>query len=184
MAASNTDYTGCSVLIYDPEGNHLGNTVVTDHDKNTLRIELQTVPAALVSGAGCKLLILMAPTPYEYQGRAVKEGTKITIAMYKGKEKENRGSARYKINLKAAIENLICDGRAYPLHTPLEVTLVNISKSGVRFRTPFFALTKGDRFQMRIKISDNEKLLIADVVNHMDKGSEASEYGCRFLISN
>lgn len=184
MAASGADYTGCSVLIYDSNGNHLGNTVVTEYDKNTLRIEVQTVPAALSSGAGCKLLILMAPTPFEYHGRVVKEGTRVTIAMYKGKEKESRGATRYRVDLKALIENLVCDGRAYPLHTPLEVVIINISRSGVRFRTPFFAMTDGDRFQMRIKISGNEKLLIADVTNHIDRGSETSEYGCRFLISN
>lgn len=183
MAASSADYKGCSILIYDSDGNHLGNTVVTDYDKATLRIEVQTVPPALTSGAGCRLLILMPPTPFEYQGRVVKEGAKITIAMYKGKEKENRGSMRYKVDLKALIENLVCDGHAYPLHTPLEVAIINISKSGVRFRTPFYAMTDGDRFQMRIKISDNEKLLIADVTNHIDRGTDSSEYGCRFLIS-
>ena len=184
MAAPSADYTGCSVLIYDIDGYYLGNTVVTDYDKATLRIEVQALPPVLTSGAGCRLLILMAPTPYEYQGRIVKEGTKTSIAMYKGKEKENRGATRYKVELKAIIEHLVCDGQAYPLHTPLEVVIINISKSGVRFRTPFFAMTDGDRFQMRIKISNNEKLLIADVTNHIDKGSEASEYGCSFLISN
>lgn len=184
MAVPGADYTGCSILIYDTEGNHLGNTVVTDHDKATLRIEVQSVPAALAPGAGCRLLILMAPTPYEYHGRVVKEGTKTTIAMYKGKEKENRGAARYRVDLKALIENLVCDGHAYPLHTPLEVIIVNISRSGVRFRTPYFAMMDGDRFQMRIEISGNEKLLIADVTNHTDRGTDASEYGCRFLISN
>ena len=184
MAVSSGDYTGCSVLIYDADGNHLGNTVVTDYDKGSLRIEVEETPEVLASGAGCKLLILMSPTPFEYQGRVSREGTKTIIAMYKGQEKESRGATRYKIELKALIEYLVCDGRAYPLHSPLEVEVVNISKSGVRFRTPFFAMSDGDRFQIRIKISGNEKQLIADVTNHIDVGSEASEYGCCFLISN
>lgn len=183
MAASSGDYTGCSILIHDEGGNHLCSTVVTSFDKSTLRIEVEETPKNLINGAFCRLLILSSPAPYEYHGRVIKEGTRIAIAMYKGQEKENRGAARYEVNLTARIEHLICDGRAYPLHTPLEVRVLNISKSGVRFRTPFYALSDGDRFNMRMKISDNEKLLIASVTNHSDHESKTSEYGCSFLIS-
>lgn len=182
MSAS-SDYTGCSILIYDLAGNHLGNTVITYYEKNSLRIEIQSTPSALNAGDLCKLLILSAPAPYEYFGRVLKENSTRAIAMYKGQEKESRGATRYKVSLPAFIENLICDGRAYPLYKPLTVLLLNISKSGVRFRAPFYALSDGDRFQMKMKISDNEKMLIADVTNHVDNGSETSEYGCHFLVS-
>ena len=184
MAAMSGDFSGCSVLIYDEAGNHLGDTVVTSYDKASLRIEVQMMPYSLDAGAGCRLLILSAPIPYEFLGRVAREGAKKVIAMYKGKEKESRGSMRYKVNYPALIENLICDNRAYPLHTPLKVTLLNISKSGVRFRTPHYSMTVGDKFQMRIRISDTEKLLIADVINHVDKESISSEYGCRFLVGS
>jgi len=183
MAAS-SDYTDCSVLIYDTSGNHLGNTIVTYYDKTSLRIEVQATPPALNAGDLCKLLILSAPTPYEYFGRVLKESSNRAIALYKGQVKESRGATRYRVNFTAIVENLVCEGRAYPLHTPLEVMLLNISKSGVRFRTLFYALSDGDRFQMRMKISDNEKMLIAEVTNHIDNGAESSEYGCHFLVSS
>lgn len=184
MAASSGDFSGCSIMLYDLSGNHLFDTVVTSYDKITLRVELQTTPDTLNPGTVCKLLILSAPTPYEFLGRVVKEGAQKYIAMYKGQEKENRGAERFKVSYPAIIENLICDGQAYPLHTPLKVLLVNISKSGVRLRTQFYALSVGDRFQLRMKISGSEKLLIADVTNHMDKEPDLSEYGCRFLVSS
>ena len=184
MTASGADYSGCSILIYDSGGNHLGDTVVTFYDKSSLRVEVRDMPASLNVGNMCKLLILSAPTPYEYFGRVLKEGSRWAIAMYKGQEKENRSAARYKVNSKAVIENLVCDGKAFPLHTPLEVTVTNISRSGLRIRTAHYAMTNGDRFQMRMKISDGDKLLIADVTNHVDRGNESSEYGCRFLIGS
>ena len=184
MAVSSADYTGSTVIINDAQGNHLCSTVVTLYDKGSMRIEVEELPGDLAAGYNCSLLILAPGKPYEYQGRVIKEGANTSFALYRGHELENRQSERYKISTTALVENLVCDGRAYPLHTPLEVVLINISKSGVRFRAPYFAMTDTDRFQMRMRISQNEKLLIADVVNHMDIGSEASEYGCLFLIGS
>ena len=183
MAVTSVDYTGCTVMIYDADGYHLSDTVVTSYDKASLRIEVLTTPKALDIGDACRLLILSAPTPFEYLGRVIKEGSKKAIAMYKGQEKESRGAMRYAVSYPAIIENLICDDRAYPLHTPLKVVLVNISKSGVRFRTQFYALSVGDRVQFSMKVSGNIKRLMADVTNFSDNENATSEYGCRFLIT-
>jgi len=101
--------------------------------------------------------------------------------MFKGQEREQRGAERYAVKLPAMIEELICDSRPYSLHTPLEVELINISKTGVRFSAPFYSLTDGDRFRMRLTISDKDKQLITEVTNHIDRDSVVSEYGCRFL---
>ena len=37
---------------------------------------------------------------------------------------------------------------------------------------------------MRMRISDSEKLLIANVIHHTDNDTKASEYGCQFLIGS
>lgn len=184
MNELSSDYTGCPALIYDLDGNHLGNTIVTYYEKAALRIEIREIPSTLSPGAACRVLILASPSPCEYQGRVIKEGQRFQIAMYMGQVKENRGTARYKINIAAMIENLIYDGRAYPLYSRLKVTILNISKSGVRLSGPKHSLMDGDRFQMRMNISGNDKLLIADVVNRIDLAGDASEYGCRFLIGS
>lgn len=185
MTALSADFRECSILIYDAAGNYLGSTVVTEYDKSALRIEVEALPRILYPGNSCRLLILTAPSPCEFQGRVIKEGAKILLAMYQGQEMENRGAVRYKINFPAFIENLIYNGKAYPLLTPLKVELVNISKSGVRFNAQPYSLIEEDRFQTRLRIGDGEKLLIAIVKNHLDKfdnSSEKAEYGCQFLI--
>jgi len=181
MSALSGDHTGCSVLIYDEEGNHLINTRVTYHDKKTLQIMVEEYPPRLDHGGICRLLVLTSPSPCEYMGRITKVNLKQTIALYHGSEKESRGAARYEVNFPAAIENLVLDRKAYPLHTPLKVWLINVSKSGMRFRAPYNALMDGDMFQMRMKIGDGDKLLIAEAVNHVDNDDGTSEYGCKFL---
>jgi len=184
MVTLSGDYTDCPILIYDMNNNQLGSTVVTNHDKKALRIEVRQVPESLNSGDGCRLLILTTPAPCEYQGRIVREGAGKVIALHHGREKESRSDTRYKVSFPALIENLVCDDKAYILHTPLEVELVNVSKSGMRLRAPFYSLLNKDVFQIRMKISGQEKLLIAKVTNYMDKNTKTSEYGCRFLIGS
>jgi len=184
MSALSGDYTGCSVLIYDMQGNNLIDTRVTYYDKQSLRIMVKESPPYLKVGDTCKLLILSSPCPCEFMGRIKKETQTNYIALYQGKEKEERGATRYKVSYPAVIENLVYDGKAYPLHKSLEVALINVSKSGTRFRAPCSALLDCDRFQMRMKIGGDDKLLIADVVNHTDKDDGTSEYGCKFLVGS
>ena len=184
MSALSGDYTGCSVLIYDTQGNNLIDTRITYYDKQSLRIIVKEPPPYLKVGDACKLLILSSPSPCEYMGRITKETQSHYIALFQGKEKEERGATRYKVSFPAMIENLVYDGRAYPLHKSLEVALINVSKSGTRFKAPQSALLDCDRFQMRMKIGEDDKLLIADVVNHIDKDDGTSEYGCKFLVGS
>ena len=184
MKALGSNHTDCAILIYDEAGNQLGSSKVISHDRTNMRVEVRELPAELSIGSVCRLLILTSPAPCEYSGRIAGEGSKKIIALYHGREKESRQAARYKINTTALIENLIYNGKAYPLHTPVVVELINISKSGMRVRAPFYAFIKGDRFQLRMRISDTEKLLIADVIHHADKDNAATEYGCHFLIGS
>ena len=136
MTSLGSDFTGCSVLIYDGAGNQLGSSTAVSYSRSSLRLELEKIPPSLGIGSVCRLLILTSPSPCEFQGRVNKDGSKKVIAMYFGQEKENRGSTRYKVNYKAMIENMVFNGRAYTLHTPVEVDIINISQSGVRFNTP------------------------------------------------
>ena len=184
MNVLGSNHTDCAILIYDDAGSHLGTSTVIEHDRNSARIEVRDIPAALKVGNTCKILILSSPAPCEYDGRIISEGQKRYIAMFHGKEKENRAAARYKISTPAIIENLIYNGKAFPLHTPMDVMIVNISKSGVRIRAPYYSFLNGDRFQLRMKISDAEKLLIADIVHHVDFEPSSSEYGCSFLTGS
>jgi hypothetical protein len=162
-------------------GEHLCSTQITSHDKSILRIEVEELPPSHNIGVGCKLLILTTPTPCEYHGKVVREGKRKAIAMFKGQERELRGSERYTIRLPAMIEDFISDGAIYALYKPLEVELMNISKTGVRFQSPNFSLCDHDRFRLRLRINDKDKLLVAEVVNHLDRDQKKSEYGCRFL---
>jgi len=181
MSALLGDFTDCSVLLYDMSGNHLGSTVIREHDKKEQQIKVNLMPTVLRANDNCRVFILSSPTPCEFSGKLKKIGGSLIIAMFQGQEKENRGAMRYPVNTSAKIEALIIDEQSYYLQTPVDVTLINISTSGVRFRAPFYSLIENDVFMMDFIISNANKTITAEVVNCMDKGTESSDYGCRFV---
>ena len=184
MKGLGSDYTDCAIFIYDTAGNLVCSTAVTKHDRKTMQVEVKDIPPSLGVGAACAMLIITSPTPCEYQGRIINDGVKKIIAMYRGRERENRGAARYKINSPALIENLIRDGNSYPLNSPISIEVIEISKSGLRFSAMDKALTNCERFQMRMKISNSDKLLVASIVHIVYKDNGIVEYGCNFLSAN
>lgn len=177
------DYTGCPVIVYDEAGNRLCDTTVTYYDNKRLRIEIEDPLANLGASDACRLLILTKPTPCEYKGRIIQAGQRKLIVIFDGKESEKREDSRYTVRLPAFIESYICDDLIYPLHTPLAVEMINISKNGARLLMPEYALSIGDRFWMCVRINNMYKSIIAEVKNQTPAEAEASEYGCRFLLS-
>ncbi|MDR2599120.1 MAG: PilZ domain-containing protein [Oscillospiraceae bacterium] len=180
MAALTNDYTRCTIFIYDMEGNHLVDTVITEHDKAEKQIIISNMPKTLNVNDDCKLLILTEPSPCEFIGRVKKIAGKLYLALRQGQEKESRGATRYKVNTPALIDVLYSEGKPYKLHTPVNVVLLNISVSGVRFRAPYYTLTNNDSFQMHLTIKGAKKKLIAQAVNTLDNEPDSSDYGCIF----
>ena len=181
MSVLGSDFTDYTVLIYDANGNHLGSTVVREHDRNAQQLQVNIMPEKLKINDDCKLLILSSPIPCEFSGKVKKVGGSIFIAMYQGQEKENRGSARYAVSTPAQIDNLIVDGQLHPLQAPVHVVLINISTNGVRFRAPYYSFEKDDMFQMHFVINNTKKVITATVANFVDNGNHSSDYGCRFI---
>ena len=175
------DFTGCSVLIYDTDGNHLISTHIREHDRGDQHIKLNLMPDELSANDNCKVFVLSSPTPCEFLGKVKKMGGNTTIAMFQGQEKENRGATRYKVNSPASIESLVIEGKAYNLQNPVEVALINISTSGVRFRAPYYSFINEDVFIMNLIISNSKKIVTAKVVNSVDNLNASSDYGCSFM---
>ena len=175
------DFTGCSVFLYDTNGNQLGSTVVRVHDRKEQQIQVNIMPSSLKPNDDVKVFLLSSPVPCEFLGKIKKSGGLLMIAMFQGQVKENRGATRYSVNTPAEVEALVVDGKPYYLQNQVIVKLVNISTSGVRFRAPHYSFNEGDIFMMNMVVSNSKKRITADVINCMDKGIENTDYGCRFI---
>lgn len=183
-SALTNDYTKSQVFIYDMEGNHLVNTIVISHDKVDKQIQVANMPSSLKVNDECRLFILTSPTPCEYVGKVRKFAGITSFAMFQGVVKENRAATRYKVNTPAVLNAYVHEGKVYPVLKPINVTLINISTSGVRFRAPYYTLNEGDFFRINMVVSGSNKSLIAETINHLDHNQcEYSDYGCHFEVT-
>ena len=179
------DFRACNALIYSEDSDLIANVKVLDYDSFENSIMVKNMPA-LDSIKRCELIILTAPTPYMYKGTIHKTAINQAeagkrIRLFNENVTENRKEFRYKINSSTGIDELIYDGKAYRLLTQLEIQLIDISKSGVRFRSKTNAFVNGNRFQVRIKTDQGSTSLLTEVVNTFDTPLDYSEYGCRFV---
>jgi len=181
MSTLASDFTGCSIFLYDTNGNQLGSTVVREHDRKEQMIQVNIMPDELKPNDDCKVFVLSSPVPCEFSGKIKKIAGTLMIAMFQGQVKENRAAMRYAVNSPASVEALIIDNKPYYLQTQVKVKLINISTSGVRFRAPHYSFNDGDIFKMIMIVSNSTKVITAEIMNCLDKGAEHTDYGCRFM---
>jgi hypothetical protein len=174
------DFTKCNVLIYDYEQNLITNAKIWEHNQIENYIVIQDWPE-LAGLEECKLLVLTSPTPFSYVGMPRKRGTEWFIKLFEEQVEENRREIRYRTDLPGSIECLIYGGKVHPLHTVLEVRVVNISKSGIRILAKENTLSAGVGFHIQLKIGENNKTLAGTVVNLRNTPQSLSEYGCRLM---
>lgn len=174
------DFTKCNVLIYDEKDNLLCNVKIWEHNVLENYIVVQDWPE-LAGVDQCKLLILTAPAPFSYIGAIRKYNLDRQIKLFEEHMEENRQEIRYKTDLPGNIEGLVYDGKSFPLHTKLEVRILNISKSGMRILAKENTLNADDRFQIKVKIGENDKLLTCKTVNSRSTTGGFIEHGCRLV---
>jgi len=177
------NFNDCNVIIYDKEKNQIATSKIINHDEAESTVTIEDF-MSIVRHDECELFILTSGKPYVCSGKLIKDNSNPRIKLCETVEYENRRESRYKIDGTAAIEHLNFDSTAYPLHTPLEVDLKNISRSGVRIRSKFNALLSGTDFSLRMKIGGGERRMFAYVVYREDDERNASEFGCRFVTND
>jgi len=175
-------FVNCTVLIYDKDKNQIASGRIMKHNESEDTVCV-SVFDSLANHDECELFILTAGSPFVCHGIINRDSSEPNIKLVEMEERENRRETRYRIDNTAAIEHLNFDQTAYPLHTPLEVDLKNISKSGVRFRTRYNALLTGTDFSLKMKIGGGERRMFAYVVYREDDERNASEFGCKFVTN-
>jgi hypothetical protein len=174
------DFAKCNVLIYDNNGQLLTNAKIWEHNISQNYITVKE-RLSLVGTVQCNLLILTAPAPYSYKGTIVIHDSTAFIKLSDEHIKENRKETRYKTNLLGTIESLIYDGKSYPLLTALETQILDISRNGLRIFAKNNTLNEGDRFIIKLKLGENDKLLTGMAVNSKPVSQDDIEYGCRLV---
>ena len=195
--ASSSSFVGGSAVIRDSSGNMIAETKIMDYDRKFMIIRVKGRLAHLRKDEVVKVLILRASNTYEFTGvvRLAQQDV-ADIALAKGGKKENRGATRYKLKSSARIDRIFANTVLLNLPVPAEVTITNISATGLCFESTRTFRVDG-KLEIKMKIGDNDvaktirvvrmtaKEVPAPKVLDEEEAEEAKkeieyEYGCQF----
>jgi hypothetical protein len=182
MGNMRKEYSSCTVLVNDEKGHRVAETEILYHDELRNQIEVDDIPELEVS-ALYECLILASPTPHAYKGRIHRRGKRKVIALFEGKESENRRDTRYKTDLPANVIGVIRHGKTYSLDAPIPGRIKDISRRGLRLSASGGALNVGEKFRVSITSMSGKKILTAEVLYSLDVPPDYSEFGC-LLVSD
>ncbi|MEG1568563.1 MAG: PilZ domain-containing protein [Oscillospiraceae bacterium] len=179
MSASSM-LVGGSAIIRDEKGNVIAESKIVDYDSKFMIIKIKGKLAHLRKDASVKVLILRETNTYEFNGivRIVMSDV-ADIALSKGGKKENRAAVRYKIQSVARIEHLVAKTVLLSLPVPADVTVTNISATGLCFESERTFRVDG-KLEIKLKIGDSDVSKVIRVVRIHPKSETEIEYGCAF----
>lgn len=94
---------------------------------------------------------------------------------------DSRTSPRHSVRTAARVEKIDVDGILKPLEIPLEVSVLNISTSGIQLETTSPALDIGVYFQLVLDIAGERTAINTSVVRIVSEERNLRRLGCSFL---
>ena len=158
-------------------------TEILDFDQVMVVITVNSRPFENRGYGKVSLLIFSENEIFEFRGnvRRISVPGRISIALFKGRVKEDRSSTRYVVNAPATITSLIIDGKVSPFAKAEPATVINVSTVGVLLRTSPNILELPSFFQLKLMICGSETILNNAVVRTHKSTSEYTEFGCKLV---
>jgi len=177
------DFQGCEVIIFNDEGDHIIKTVITMYDKRARALRIQEELRDIKKGDRLNILITYQGGVSEFSGTA---GGTINflreIFLFNVRRREGRGATRHPINTPAVIKNLYDGRELVPLPSPLDVTLLDISKTGILIKAPVGHFGLGDTLELHINIKDKDRetIIYVTVMRTEPIDIYESHFGCKY----
>ncbi|MCI8341757.1 MAG: PilZ domain-containing protein [Firmicutes bacterium] len=180
------DLTGFRAIVRDSEsGGTICDTKIIGHDKRENFISIEPLKAASSHSNNVSVLIFTDSGLYEYLGtfRQRIGSFKMTIALYEGKEKENRACKRYELSEKGIIENIVVFEKPVKLPYGVNFQVVNVSANGILIKALTHSFFIGSEFQIVLTMGDNHVMFVCEVVRIGKVNGGITEYGCKLLYA-
>ena len=182
MANGVKRYENCPVFLYTENGNNIGQTVITEHDRHNVSIVVPDTFSDITSGARLNVLIIYDGGASEYNGiaRGISAGGR-EISLFNQRQRDSREATRHAVNLPALIEHQIIDLERRPLPAPLNVVIDNISTSGALIKSPVGLFARGTYLEILFQVSGSENLLFGEIVRLRQNVDNTWDYGYKFI---
>ena len=180
------DFKNCRAVMRDSDtGKTIADTKILEYDK---RDNIIGVSAGCFESRGIKhvsVLIVVDGSLYEYLGyiRNSVGANLIGIALYEGKEREDRACKRYEIKARGMVENVLVLNKPVKLHKGIDVEVCNISANGVLIKSFQDSFYIGSEFQLLLEMDNNKIMFNCEVVRVEKEEAGFMNYGCKFLTA-
>lgn len=177
------EYKGKKVIIYDENRKKtIAESEILEYDRITHLITVVT-DGSISENEHVSLLVFGKDRLYEYKGttRPSPRLSRLDIALYQGKPKEDRAYTRYSVNAKASISSMVIGGKLVPIRQEIPLDVVNLSVNGVLLRGNTNLLNLGTSFQLKLHLDGGDPALLNTTVLRVQRPNPSvSEFGCKF----
>ena len=184
MAKFAGQFTDAPIMIYDIHNNFIAKTIISRHNWGQMYIEVTEGLENTKPGTRLHLLIIHSGGVSEFDGtyKCVRQGI-FEITIYGERKRDARGSKRLPLNISAQIKEITVNSEIVQLREPVQVTVENISKTGVLVNSPELRLIINVISQIELNIQGRDTILYAKVVREQTNGDGTYSFGCRLVFS-
>lgn len=178
------DLRQCRIVIRESvNGDTIADTTILVHNQETSEIQIETDAFMVEEGATISALVFSKSGLYETQGTVgTKEGTKTTIALYEGSDRDDRHAVRYQVNITGTVDTITREGDKLP--GEFELTVLNMSSIGLLVQAPQGRIKENDVIRFSA-VTKGQRIIItaqATRVEEVDAGTE--KIGCTIQLVN
>jgi len=184
MAKFAGHFTDALVVIYDKNNNLITKTIVTGHDRGEMYIEVTEGLENVRPGTRLHLLIIHSNGASEFGGtlKSVRQGIYEIPIFGERRRGAARGATRYALNAKASIRDITINSETVTLSDPIQVTIENISKTGLLFKSPELRFILNAAAQIEFDVNGRNTVLIGRVVREQRNEDSTYSFGCRLVF--
>ncbi len=183
------DYSGSRVIIKDTNTQKIiSDTKIIEYHKEFHSILVRLPAEYNARTERFSLLIFTQNELVAYSGtiRKVFNLGYTEIALYSGKQKEDRKATRYSVNITGSVDALVFEieegkKKRLKLNKPLDVLVVNMSSSGVLIAAMPDCFRINTLVRLIVTLDNEKTTLYCKIVRFSNININDAQYGCKFF---
>ena len=183
MANLASNFSDALVFIYDKSNKLITETTITGHNRNEMYIEVAKGLENVKPKTHLQLLIIHSSGASELSGalKSVRQGI-YEISIFGERHREVRTSVRRALNASAVISDMIVDAESERLEAPIQVTIENLSTTGILLKTNATRFEMGAFLSIEFTLHGKNVVLFGEILREQIQDGDTFKYGCKLYF--
>ena len=183
MSKTAGSFTDSLVVIYDNSNRYITKTIITQHDKREMLIEIPEDLENIKSGARLNVLIIHSEGASVFGGvlRRTSRGM-CEISLFGERQRGGRASTRHNLNAEAEVTTIIINNQQEPLQKPLPIIMENLSSTGTKIKSRLRKFDAGTILEIQFRIQGRDAIIYANILRETINDDSSFSYGCQLIF--